>query len=141
MITNVYFNLDFFSTPRSQILYEGDRTTIACHVQQGDAFWQLNGTIYSELNAVYFESRGITSFDFFLGDSELNKTLTIVGSELNNNTIISCISVQQNTVNTSENATITVLGKCHSGSKCIHCTSWVKVCHNPFQNTLCWHNT
>ena len=39
-------------------------------------------------------------------------TLTIVGSVLNNNTVINCISVQQNVaVNISENATITVLGE------------------------------
>ncbi len=107
-----YFFSDFFSAPSSQILYEGDRTTLACHVE-GNAFWQLNGTIYSELNVPFFESRGITSFDFFVGDSELNKTLTIVGSVLdNNNTVIRCISVQQDGVtNTSDIATITVLGK------------------------------
>ena len=110
-----YSFLDFFSTPSSQILYEGDGTTLVCHVE-GNAFWQINGTIYSELNAAFFEGRGITSFDFFVGDSGLNKTLTIAGSVLsNNNTVIRCISVQQNGItNTSDNATITVLGKCHS---------------------------
>ena len=128
------FLLDFFSAPSSQILYEGDRATLVCHVE-GNAFWQVNGTIYSELNAAFFEGRGITSFDFFVGDSELNKTLTIVGSVLNNNnTVIRCISVQQNGVtNTSDNATITVLGKqCHSRSKVhapyIH-APWITVGH------------
>lgn len=104
-------HVDFFSTPQSQVLYEGRKTTLACHVQ-GNAFWRLNGTIYSELNTAFFESQGITSFDFFLGGSEVNMTLTIVGSVLNNNTVINCISVQQNVaVNISENATITVLGE------------------------------
>lgn len=79
---------------------------------EGTAFWQLNGTVYSELNTVFFKTRGITSFDFFLGGSEVNKTLTIVGSVLNNNTVINCISLQPNFATiTSENATITVLGK------------------------------
>lgn len=103
---------------------------MVCHVE-GNAFWRLNGTIYSELNAAFFESRGITSFDFFIGNFELNKTLTIVGSALNNNTVIHCISSQANGItNTSDSATVTVLGKCHSGSKCIlplyildHCLS------------------
>ena len=134
MIAFSRFSLDYFSTPSSQILYEGDRTTLVCHVN-GNAFWQLNGTIYSELNAVFFESRGITSFDSFVGDSGLNTTLTIVGSVLNNNnTVIRCISVQQNGItNTSDAATITVLGMCHCSSKCMHpsrrCvyTSWVAV--------------
>ena len=85
---------------------------VICHVE-GNAFWQLNGTIYSELNAVFFESWVITSFDSFVGNSELNKTLTIVGSVLSNNTVIRCTSVQQNgIINTSDDATITVLGKC-----------------------------
>ena len=48
-----YSFLDFFSTPSSQILYEGEKTTLVCHVE-GNAFWQLDGTIYSELNAAYF---------------------------------------------------------------------------------------
>ena len=102
---------DIFSTPQSQVLYEGAETTLACHVR-GTAFWLLNGTVYSELNTAFFESRGIKSFDFFLGGSEVNKTLTIVGSVLNNNTIVNCISLQtDNTLsNTSQDATITVLG-------------------------------
>lgn len=116
-----YSFLDFFSTPSSQILYEGERTTLVCHVE-GNAFWQINGTIYSELNAAFFEGRGITSFDFFVGNSGLNKTLTIVGSVLsNNNTVIRCISVQQNGItNASDDATITVLGKCHSLQVKVH---------------------
>ena len=106
------------------------KVTVVCHVE-GNAFWQVNGTIYSELNAAFFESHGITSFDFFVGDSELNKILTIVGSVLsNNNTVIRCISVQQNDfTNSSDNATITVLGK-HAvslqvQSACTLHTSWI----------------
>lgn len=125
----VHTCVDFFSTPQSQLIYEGGQTTLTCHVE-GTAFWQLNGTVYSELNTAFFKARGITSFDFFLGGSEVNKTLTIIGSVLNNNTVVNCIS-QPNfaTTTTSEDATITVLGKyislCHlvclHGLKCILC--------------------
>ena len=112
-----YTYVDFFSVPHSQLIYEGGQTTLTCHVE-GTAFWQLNGTVYSELNTVFFKARGITSFDFFLGGSEVNKTLTIIGSVLNNNTIINCVSLQPNfSTITSEDATITVLGK----SPCLLC--------------------
>ena len=103
--------LEFFSVPESQVLYEGTQTTLSCHVR-GTAFWRLNGTVYNDVNSAFFESRGIKSFDFFLGGSEVNKTLTIVASVLNNNTVINCIAVPLNAAsNTSQDATITVLGK------------------------------
>ena len=141
-VLRIFLILDFFNTPSSQILYEGDKTTLVCHVE-GNAFWQLNGTIYSELSAVFFESRGITSFDSFVGDSELNKTLTIVGSVLNNNTVIHCISVQQNGItNTSDTATITVLGKCVTLGQSAYTVHSVHPgsLFVTYYDTLCWHN-
>ena len=87
-----------------------------CHVRAVAAFWQLNGTVYSELNSDYFESRGITSYDVILGPAHINKTLTVVGSPLNNNTIVNCIAFEQLNAasNTSGDAVITILGKCVS---------------------------
>ena len=99
------------SEPTSQITFEGKLSIFSCH-SNGSLFWQINGELFHHSRADFFRERGFSFFDAFLEGSEVNRTLSIVGSKENNNTIISCVNVNnENVVTVSGNATLTVLGK------------------------------
>ena len=103
--------IDIISEPTSQISFEGRLSIFSCH-SNGSLFWQIDGELYHQSRADFFREKGFSFFDAFLEGSEVNKTVSVVGSKETNNTVISCVDVNnENVVTVSGNATLTVLGK------------------------------
>ncbi|XP_064385634.1 uncharacterized protein LOC135334403 isoform X3 [Halichondria panicea] len=97
------------SEPTSQIAFEGEVSVFSCHSNE-TLFWQINGQIYDFSLASDLKSRGFVFSDTY-DEGSVVRSISVVGNKETNNTLITCISVDQdNRVIISGNATLTVLG-------------------------------
>ncbi len=105
-----FFLTAIFSEPSSQIAFEGEVSVFSC-LSNGTLFWQIDGEFYDISRAVELKNRGFIFSDTY-SNGMTDRSVSIVGSRETNNTVIMCVSVDDdNQVTVSGNATLTVLGK------------------------------
>ena len=113
------YDLPFHSvirlSPVSKLAALGSNASFSCHSGLGETFWLIDGVILRTEQRESFEERGfIANPDSSNeGSQAVNKSMNVLASVENNNTIISCLALGTGPgqPHFSENATLTVAGR------------------------------
>ena len=107
-------NIEIFRAPRSQTVLISQNATFYCHGVADSVSWVIenNGTYLDSLSLSKQHQRGIIQGGIYVSSTEYNNSLTVLGTEENNQTMIHCVFfITSGPRNDTPVATLTVWGK------------------------------
>ena len=107
-------NIEIRQAPRNQTVLISQNATFYCHGIADGVSWVIenNGRHLDSLPLSEQRERGIIQGGIYVSDTEYNNSLTVLGTEENNQTMIHCVFFNTNGPrNDTPVATLTVWGK------------------------------